>query len=109
MTRPADPLTSLLEKHPLVLAECAVAERLRRTPGVELHPTLYNTPLIYGPEAAREAMVSVYREYLGEAGRAGLPLLLTATTWRLDVDRVAEAGVPERINSDAVKFLTSLR
>jgi homocysteine S-methyltransferase len=39
----------LLAHHPRILAECAVAERLRRLPGVELHPTLFNTPLIYGP------------------------------------------------------------
>ncbi len=102
-------LATLLEEHPLVLAECAVAERLRRMPGVELHPTLFNTPLIYGPEAAREAMISIYREYLDTARRAGLPLLLTAPTWRLDAARVADAGVPATINSDAVAFLTALR
>mgnify|MGYP000109067066 CR=1 FL=1 len=102
-------LVTLLEDHPLILAECAVAERLRRTPGVELHPTLFNTPLIYGPEAAREAMRALYREYLDTARGAGLPLLLTAPTWRLDASRVAAAGVPATINADAVAFLTALR
>lgn len=102
-------IIKLLQNHPLILAECAVAERLRRMPGVELHPSLFNTPLIYGPDAAREAMVSIYREYLGTARRAGLPLLLTAPTWRLDAFRVAAAGVPATINHDAVAFLTALR
>lgn len=102
-------LQRLLEDHPLILAECAVAERLRRLPGVELHPTLFNTPLIYGPEGARDAMTSIYREYVAAAGDADLPLLLTAPTWRLDAGRIAEAGVPETINTDAVGFLTSLR
>jgi len=102
-------LDSLLARYPRILAECAVAERLRRRPGVELHPTLFNTPLIYGPEAAREEMAGIYREYIDAACRARLPLLLTAPTWRLDAGRVAEAGVPATINSDAVAFLTGLR
>lgn len=102
-------LAALLENHPLILAECAVAERLRRTPGVELHPTLFHTPFIYGPDAAREAMVSIYHDYLATARRAGLPLLLTAPTWRLDASRVASAGVPATINTDAVDFLAGLR
>lgn len=102
-------LESLLKDHPLILAECAVAERLRRMPGVGLHPTLFNTPLIYGPEAALEAMVSIYRGYGTTASQAELPLLLTAPTWRLDRTRVTGAGVPDSINTDAVAFLTGLR
>ena len=109
MTDPAVMLATLLESHRLILAECAVAERLRRTPGVELHPTLFHTPFIYGPDAAREAMVSIYHGYIDAAKRAGLPLLLTAPTWRLDASRVAAAGVPATINPDAVAFLTELR
>ena len=37
----------LLDVHPVVLTECAISERLRRLPGISLHPTLFNTPLIY--------------------------------------------------------------
>ena len=102
-------LDDLLAGHPRILAECAVAERLRRMDGIELHPTLFNAPLIYGPGAAREAMAGIYREYLGIARRAGLPLLLTAPTWRLDAGRVAAAGVPETIVGDAVGFIDGLR
>lgn len=102
-------LTSLLARHTRILAECAVAERLRRTPGVELHPTLFNTPLIYGPDAAREAMEAIYLEYLATARKAGLPMLLTAPTWRLDAARIAAAGVPPSIVGDAVDFLIALR
>lgn len=102
-------IESLLSRYARILAECAVAERLRRRPGVELHPTLFNTPLIYGPDAAREEMAGIYREYIGVAHRARLPLLLTAPTWRLDAGRVADAGVPATINRDAVEFLVGLR
>jgi len=102
-------LEQLLAHHPRVLAECAVAERLRRLPGIELHPTTFNTPLIYGPETVREAMASIYREYLEVARHSGLPILLTAPTWRLDASRVAAAGVPASIVKDAVTFVMERR
>ena len=105
-------LTTLLQapdRYPRILAECAIAERLRRVPGIELHPTLFNTPFIYGPGSAREAMTALYREYILTAAVANLPLLLTAPTWRLDAERVAAAGVPQRINTDAVNYLRAVR
>ena len=102
-------LAELLSAHPKILAECAIAERLRRMPGITLHPTLFNTPLIYGPDEATTAMSSLYEEYLQTASAAGLPLLLTAPTWRLDATRVAAAGVPETINADAVSYLIGIR
>jgi S-methylmethionine-dependent homocysteine/selenocysteine methylase len=102
-------LKQLLADHPRILSECAVAERLRRLPGVELHPTLFNTPLIYGPESSREAMASIYREYLAVARHHGLPILLSAPTWRLDATRLAAAGVPESIVADAVGFVLDRR
>ncbi len=106
---PTGMLESLLAGSSRLLAECAVAERLRRLPGIELHPALHNSPLIYGPEAAREAMASIYRDYLDVARRSGRPILLTAPTWRLDASRVAAAGVPTSIVADAVAFLMDLR
>ena len=102
-------LADLLATHPKILAECAIAERLRRMPGITLHPTLFNTPLIYGPDEARTAMTSIYQEYLQTASDAKLPLLLTAPTWRLDASRIAAAGVPETINADAVSYLIDIR
>ena len=102
-------LSKLLSENSLILAECAIAERLRRIKEVELHPTLFNTPLIYGPKPAREQMTNLYREYLTIADQAGLPLLLTAPTWRLDTRRVEQAGVPSSINTDAVDYLCGVR
>jgi S-methylmethionine-dependent homocysteine/selenocysteine methylase len=101
-------LSELISRSSRILAECAIAERLRRHPEVELHPTLFNTPLIYGPEAARRVLSRIYEEYMDAAAAASLPLLLTAPTWRLDPERVAAAGVPETINSDAVDYLTGV-
>ena len=102
-------LRELLNTHPRILSEFAIAERLRRQQGITLHPTLFNTPLIYGPDESKAAMSALYLEYLHTASDAGLPLLLTAPTWRLDATRVAAAGVPASINADAVSFLTELR
>ena len=102
-------LENLLDEYRLVLAECAIAERLRRVEEVKLHPTLFNTPLIYGPKKAKEQMTRLYREYLFIADQAGLPLLLTAPTWRLDFRRVEQAGVPSCINTDAVNYLCGVR
>lgn len=96
------------ERYPRILAECAIAERLRHVPMVELHPTLFNSPLIYEP-GARVAMTPLYREYIETAVAAGLPLLLTAPTWRLDAERVAAAGQPKRINSHAVRYMRGVR
>ncbi len=102
-------ITELFQVESKILGECAIAERLRRIPDVRLHETLYNTPLIYGPDGAREIMTGIYREYLSVAQAASLPLLLTAPTWRLDHERVKLAGVPATINTDAVAFLQQVK
>jgi homocysteine S-methyltransferase len=102
-------IAQILARSPRILAECAVAERLRRMPGVELHPRLFNAPLIYDTGSAREAMISIFREYLAIARRSGLPIILTAPTWRLDASRIAAAGMPATMVSDAVAFLLDRR
>lgn len=98
----------LLEQQPVILSECAVSERLRRFPGVELHPTLFNTPLIYEAQG-RQRLAEIYRSYIAVAREAQLPLLLCAPTWRVDKARIEEAGVPNTINGDAVKFMKELQ
>lgn len=104
----ADHMQSLLETYPKILAEAAITERLRRLPGIDLHPTLFNTPLIY-EEAAGTAMAGLYRQYIDVAAAANLPLLLAAPTWRLDRERVPAAGVPSTIVRDAVAYLQRIR
>ena len=47
------PLKDLLKHHKLILAEAAIAERLRRQDGITLHPTLFNSPLIYDEKAGK--------------------------------------------------------
>lgn len=102
-------LQEIFSTNSRIIAEFAIAERLRRMPDVELHPTLFNTPLIYGPDQARKAMTKIYSEYVTAAQQAGLPLLLAAPTWRLDSERVAGGYVPQTINFDAVEYLIGVR
>lgn len=101
-------LQSTLGNSPLVLTECAISERLRRDSEVELHPVLFNTPLIYhGP--GRRKMTEIYHQYREIAEKAALPILLCAPTWRVDKVRIAEAGFDRSIILDAVEFLRDLQ
>lgn len=98
----------LVETHPVVLSECAISERLRRMSDIELHPTLFNSPLIYS-EVGRQRLAEIYQSYIRVAQESRLPLLLCAPTWRLDKTRVEEAGVAQTINRDAVSFMETLK
>lgn len=98
----------ILHDAPLILTECAISERLRRRPGITLHPTLFNTPLIYQTNG-RKGLEEIYYSYAAIAREARLPLLLCAPTWRIDQGRVAEAGVPLTINGDAVNFMNGFK
>ena len=75
---------------------------------ITLHPSLFNTPLIYD-EPGRVAMQEIYGQYRDIALRAGVPILLCAPTWRVDRERIARAGVPQTINRDAAAFMGGLR
>lgn len=97
-----------LKQNPLILTECAVSERLRRLSDIELHPTLFNTPLIY-ESSGRKRLEEIYRSYHEVARQAKLPILLCAPTWRVDKDRIDEAGAPLSINQDAVAFMKRFR
>ena len=106
-------LPQLISEAPLLLMEAAVVERLRRTPGLALHQTLVNAPLIYDP-AGREAMAEIYREYMTIATEASLPFLMCTPAWRCNQERVQgwaeERQLPtQSINEDAVRFLQQLR
>lgn len=101
-------LQTTLTSATLVLTECAIAERLRRAGEVELHPTLFNTPLIYQAKG-REKLAAIYRQYWEIAAQAALPILLCAPTWRVDQVRLAEAGFDKSLLFDAVSFMRNLQ
>jgi len=95
-------------KHKLVLKEAAIVEQLRRSPNIQLHPTLVNAPLIYD-EFGAQALKDLYQSYLQVAQNANIPFLMCTPTWRANVDRVKEANAPETINGDAVRFMQNIR
>lgn len=101
-------LQSVINSSPLVLTECAISERLRRAGDVELHPTLFNTPLIYDAQG-RQKLAAIYQQYRKIAAEAALPILLCAPTWRIDKVRLAEAGFDESLLFDAVSFMRNLQ
>jgi len=98
----------LLNNSPLILSECAIAERLRRTPGTTLHPQLFNTPLVRDA-AGRQELARIYLEYRKIAFTASLPVMLCAPTWRVDHMRLQESGYDATLLHDAITFMLDLR
>lgn len=97
-----------LQRHPAILMEAAIIERIRRDSTVQLHPSLAHAPLVYEDDG-KAALLSIYREYLGIAVEAGLPLLLCTPTWRANHERVLAAQIPLSVNRDAVRLMAGLR
>jgi S-methylmethionine-dependent homocysteine/selenocysteine methylase len=99
---------ALLDRHDLVLMEAAVVERLRRDPEIELHPRLVHAALPLHARG-REALLGIYREYVGVARRARVPILLCSPTWRANRERIGESGITADLNGVGVRLLTDLR
>jgi len=100
--------TTTLRNCRVMLTEGAIAERLRRRADIQLHPTLFNTPLVYD-EHGRQCMREIYGQYREIARRAQVPALLCAPTWRVNLERIQAAGQPMELNRDAVCFMRQLQ
>lgn len=98
----------LLNNSPLILSECAIAERLRRAPAISMHPQLFNTPLVRD-SAGRQELTRIYLEYRNIALTATLPVMLCAPTWRIDKMRLHDAGYDAALLNDAIAFMLELR
>ncbi len=98
-----------LERHACLLGEGAIIERLRRDLALGLDPHLANSGFVYDP-IRRAALSDLYHHYL-EIGRAHrLPMILTASTWRAQRERIAAAGYADRaVNADNLRLLQDLR
>jgi len=94
----------ILENSPVILAEGAVIERLRRNAALELDPYLVNSAFIY-EDAKRAALESICRQYLDIGREFGLPLLMSTPTWRASRERIAAAGLAGiDVNGDDSRF-----
>lgn len=101
--------TAALRTAPLILAEGAVIERLRREPTVTLDPHVLNAALLFDA-AGRARLRTIYRGYLDIGRDYALPMIILTPTWRANPERLAAAGLTERdANAHAVRFLAEIR
>ncbi len=101
-------LKKLLSREQLILSEGAIVESLRRSVGINLHPTLEHSLLIYDT-AARIAMEKLYAGYISVALEAERPILLFSPTWRANRERLENAAIEADVNGDAIEFMKSIR
>jgi len=95
---------------PVILAEGALIERLRRDPTVKLDPYVAHAGLVYDSQG-RAALRHIYRQYMDIGRAANLPVLTCAPTWRANPARLKQAGFGDQadVNGDCVRFLASIR
>lgn len=101
-------IEQLLQSHPKILMEAAIAERVRRAHPDLMHPRLATSLLIQSQEG-RKILRSFVREYIAIAKNAGLPIVLGTPTWRVDQLRCAEENITENLNVKAVQFQQEFR
>lgn len=101
-------LHRLLGGGTVALAEGEVIERIRRQDAGLHDPHLLNAPLVYN-EAARCALVKLYRQYLDVGRRFDIPLLACIDTWCASKSRLERAGLAGReVNADSVSFMKEI-
>ncbi|MGD0337967.1 MAG: homocysteine S-methyltransferase family protein [Bacteroidota bacterium] len=108
-----------IEQEPVIIAEGAVIERLRRTPGISLNPHLLNSALLYNE--GKKYLEAIYRQYIDCAYRRNLPMIILTPTWRANPERISRAGLPAHqssknvggrahdVNKDCYDFLAEIR
>lgn len=102
-------VSEMIRTAPVVLTEGALIERLRRDVAVSLDPHVLHAGFIYD-HAGREALRTLYGQYLEIGRAAGLPMIVGTPTWRASAERVRLAGLAEvDVNGDGVRFLASIR
>jgi len=103
------PFADFLDRHPCILGEGALIERLRRDSALELDPCLVNAAFIYDA-AKRAAQETICRQYLDIGRESGLPLLMSTPTWRANRERIAAAGYAGvDVNGDNARYFDGLR
>ena len=92
-----------------ILGEGAVIERLRRDADFELDPHIVNSAFIY-EKPKRDALETIYRQYLDIGRQYNLPMMLSTPTWRASQERISAAGFARKeINRDNFRFLDTVR
>lgn len=95
--------------HRTMLAEGSVYERLRRHPGIPLHPSMRHGVLVYDADG-RKASAKVHGSYIAAAKTAELPLVMLSDTWRANAENIAASRYAGRpVNQDNIALLKELR
>ncbi|MFX1426854.1 MAG: homocysteine S-methyltransferase family protein [Promethearchaeota archaeon] len=102
-------LKELLSENPLVLAEGAVIERIKREFKYELNPYIQNAAMVYD-SVGRKILEKIFIQYISVAFKFDLPMLNLAPTWRTNPKCIKLAGYQDKsVNADCVKFLKQIR
>lgn len=102
-------LESLTRKHPFIVMEGSVIERIKRTTSYDLDRHVVNANMIYNDEG-KSILAGIYREYLNIARAADLPVIILTPTWRANPERLRLAGLAnENVNADCFDFLDKIR
>jgi S-methylmethionine-dependent homocysteine/selenocysteine methylase len=102
-------IPQFIQKADVILGEGAVIERIKRDSAHELDPYIVNAAFIY-EDQQRSLLADIYKAYLDIGCATGLPLLLSAPTWRASQERIQSAGYTNRdVNADNFNFLNDLR
>jgi len=99
-----------IKTEPVIITEGAVIERLNRDDRIILDPYIVNSGLIYDPHG-REALSTVYRQYIDIGFSYGLPMITLAPTWRANQERIrkSEFNHKSHLNAECVHFIDDIR
>lgn len=95
-------------KSSTILMEGALGERLKREFNIMFDDNVAMAGLIYNADS-RQALHSIFQEYLKIAEKYKLPFIATTPTRRANKDRVLQSEFTERIIEDNVRFLQKIK
>ena len=102
-------LRKLISENPLILAEGAVIEGVKREFKFELDQYIANASMIYDT-IGKKILDKIYNQYISVAHKFNLPILMLAPTWRASQERLELSGFKgKNVNADCVKFLFAIR
>jgi len=91
-----------------ILMEGALGERLKREFNITFDDKVAMAGLIYDSDS-RQAVYSIFKEYLKIAEKYELPFIATTPTRRANKERVLQSEFTERIIEDNVRFLQAIK
>ena len=103
-------LIETINHRPLILAEGAVIERLRRDPNIDLDPNILHAGWIYD-DRKRQKLKAIYQGYLEIGRNHNVPMIIFTPTWRANPERLKAAGFTDdnTVNQDCVRFMCEIR